>query len=215
MAKPSVGTWGIGDSPTSDKNICTTILKSPLKGQMDPNLVMQDKQTGMFTCILLVVLKSKSGSFYIQVGFRFPYMLQLSLRMYDLSVVDINYIILIRETWFLSPSQCTLVFYHKICSLIPKLSLFSASLAGLRRYFYFKLDATLTQPLEEHWKFRIGTNNLTALALVWWASPLWGCDAGVQNNMSTTPPCRYPAEECLKSGTLTWNGTMIPQEEEE
>lgn len=66
MDMQSVGIWGIGDSPTSDKSICTTILKGPLKGQMDPNLVMQDQQTGMFTCILLVVLKSESGSFLHQ-----------------------------------------------------------------------------------------------------------------------------------------------------
>lgn len=95
MDMQSVGIWGIGDSPTSDKSICTTILKSPLKGQMDPNLVMQDKQTGMFTCILLVVLKSKSGSFYIQVGIRLSYMLQLSLCMYYLSVVIYIYTLII------------------------------------------------------------------------------------------------------------------------
>lgn len=95
MDMQSVGIWGIGDSPTSDKNICTTILKSPLKGQMDTNLVMQDKQTGMFTCILLVVLKSESGSVYIQVGFRFPYMLQLSLCLSDLSVVIYIYTLII------------------------------------------------------------------------------------------------------------------------
>lgn len=100
MDMQSVGMWGIGDSPTSDKNICTTILNSPIKGQMDPNLVMQDK--GMFTSIFLVVLKSESGSFYVQGGISLSYMLQLSLCMYDLSVsyifIYINYIIVIRET---------------------------------------------------------------------------------------------------------------------